>query len=497
MNLKIKSYKVGEVVCIDNFLAINLTPNYLEQLRNLEVISATQETVEIVFELNATPIVFVKNHTEQKISITYQDKNYDSLANFFQQELNISFSINEWMGNFIDSDAQGFADQASFVEFVNKLSQTENLVLKEANNAVLTSLDQLAGQAPEEAKQQLAQLKDLTIKIQEADQKIDVFNNYQNIMNLNKSKRESIALEKERLVQVVSGSKDLIESKTKLQNEIQVMLAGENVTSLKEKATQVKQNRLLKLFNYLKDTRAFHAYDEEEKERNMKIPKTYILLLLTQTLASVVIFFFTGSLSAFIYLVLGYVVIVASGIVFQIQGYDQINVDKDFTELPSSTKKFSLQNDSREEKDLIKNAWVDALEKDLIAVDSSLSARLGDTTYEGLQARLTQLETESSQIDSKLKQLETEKMDQDDYYKFRREYDIFTIERENLLENLKGKMDNAALETIKYTISKVDEAKREGEKPKLKLPFIIFNLKEKTQWIKDISVQDNQILFVE
>ncbi len=497
MNLKIKSYKVGEVVCIDNFLAVNLSPNFLEQLTNLEDLALVPEPVEIIFELNGTSFTFNNNPADQTIIISYQEKTYDSLANFFQTELNLNFSINEWMGSFIDGEAEGFGDQESLVEYVNTLSQDDNVLVKEAHNEILNSVEELSTQATEEVKPTLVQIKELTEKILEADQKIDVFNNYQNIVNQNKAKRENITLEKERLTQVVSGSKDLIESKSKLQNEIQVMLAGENVSTLKQKATQVKQGRLVKLFNYLKDTRAFHDYDEEEKERNLKIPKTYMLLLLTQTLASIAIFFFTRDLSAFLYLGLGYIVIVASGIVFQIQGYDQINVDKDFSELPTTTKKFSLQNDTREEKDLIKNAWVDALEKDLIAVDTSLSARLGDTTYEGLQARLVELDSQSAQIDETLKKLETEKMEQDDYYKFRREYDIFTIERENLLENLKGKMDNAALETIKYTISKVDEAKREGEKPKLKLPFIIFNLKEKIQWIKEIPIQDNQILFVE
>lgn len=497
MNLKIKSYKVGEVVCIDNFLVVNLSPNFLEQLINLEDLAIVPEQVEIVFELNGTSFVLSNNIESQTLIISYQDKTYDSLTNFFQTELNLSFSINEWMGNFVDGETEGFTDQESLVEYVNTLNTDDNLLVKEAHKEILSNVEELSTQAAEEVKPSLIQIKELTEKIIEADQKIELFNNYQNIVNQNKSKRESIALEKERLVQIVTGSKDLIESKAKLQNEIQVMLAGENVSALKQKATQVKQGRLIKLFNYLKDTTAFHSYDEEEKERNLKIPKTYMLLLLTQTLASVAIFFFTRDLSAFLYLALGYIVIVGSGIVFQIQGYDQINVDKDFSELPTTTKKFSLQNDTREEKDLIKNAWVDALEKDLLAVDESLSARLGDTTYEGLQARLVELDSQSAQIDETLKKLETEKMEQDDYYKFRREYDIFTIERENLLENLKGKMDNAALETIKYTISKVDDAKREGEKPKLKLPFIIFNLKEKIEWIKEISMQNNQILFVE
>ncbi len=496
MELKIKSYKIGESTHIDDFTIVSPFVDLVQELKNIETLIPGNEVREIILTIENEPIIIKKDGEAQSVDIVFKDKTFETLEDLFKETFNIQFLLNEWAGSFIDASLEGFEDQQSLSDYISALEQSDDQIINEAQLGVDQLISQTNESAPEDAKIHLFKIQELGQKINESDQKLRAFNSYQKNLDKRKMIRDNIQREKERLVQIATGSKDLIESKSKLQNEITVMLGGDNLDQLKQKTEQVKQSRLSKLFGYLTDTTSMYKFEEEEKERKLRIPKAFVILLLTQTLASVAMFFFTADLIVFLYMVLSYVVIITAGIIFQIYSFDRLGTIEGFVE-ETKTKKFSFKNDSSEEKYLIKNAWVDALSKDLQEVDRSLSVRLGNTTYDELQNKLTNLEKDSANLSDELKKMESEKMDQDDYYKFRREFDIFTIERENLLENLKGKIDNQVLENIKYTIAQIDEARREADKPKLKLPFIIFNLKEKNQWTKDIVAKNNQILFIE
>jgi hypothetical protein len=501
MNLKIKSFKISNDAYINDFVVVKSSPEALASISNPEQINPAAATVhEIVLDLDGDPVTILKNNPENKLDISFKGKQYSSLTEIFTQ-LGESWNPELLQQSFVDISATQIADQSQFASYIASLVSIDGSeVGKRELNGLL---DVEIAKASEETKRDLERFQDLTAKIYGAESKVDVYNNYQRNAKELKEKRDMILIEKERLTQVLSSSKDLIESKTRLEGEIQTVLEGADPVQLAKKAKSVKENRMKKLSTYMQDTSNSHTFDPEEKERNLMIPKTFILILLLQSLFSILIFLLSGDIIAFMYLVLTWVVAIGGGILFQIHGYDPsvrllTSEEQDARLKGTQVKKFSIQNDQSEEKDLIKYAWVEALNKDLEGVVGSLNQRLGNMTYDELQQKLVRLDSEVSTLDVELKKLDEGKMDQDDYYKYRRELDIFSIERENLLVNLEGKVDNGLIENIKYSISRISDAKKSSDKKQIKLPFIIFNLKEKINWIKEIPLQNNtQVLFFE
>jgi hypothetical protein len=498
MDLKIHSYKIGEEFYISEYQVVKSSDLFSSYLQNLDSPITDQLVHEISLDIDREMVMIRKS--SQGTEISFKDKSYSSLNELLTSEFESSFNQQEWEKNLIDISRVHIADQQQLVSMVSALGATTDMS-SSVKAEFKTYLDSEISKASEDSKKNLERFQELTNKIYSAEEKVDTYNNYQKIVKASKEKRDSILREKEKLTQVLSSSKELIESKSRLENEVQTVLEGADPKELMTKAKELKENRMKKLVGYMHDTRSLHKFDPEEKERNLMIPKTFIIILLAQTLLSITLFFVTGDIIAFLYLVLSAIVSIGGGIVFQIHSYDANINSSDTDTLPvviESNRKFNLSNDSSEEKYLIKYAWVEALNKDLDEVVRSLNQRLGNMTYEELQAKLTKLDADLIEVDAHLKKLEGGKIDQDEYYKFRRELDIFSIERENLLVNLEGKVDNGVLENIKYNISRISDAKKTSESKQIKLPFIIFNLKEKINWIKEIPLQNNtQVLFFE
>jgi hypothetical protein len=499
MNLKIHSYKIGEQVYISGYGVVKSSDTFISHLQNLDSQVSDTAIHEISISLDGEMAAMKKSSAG--IEISFKDKSYPSLNELLSTEFESEFNQESFMKNFINISGFHVTDQQQLAAAVTKLGidvDTTTSIKSEFSSFLDTEISK----ASEEAKKSLERFQDLTQKIYSAEEKVDTYNNYQKVVKDSKDKRDSILREKEKLTQILSSSKELIESKNRLENEVKTVLDGADPKELMSKAQQLKENRKKQLVNYMNDTKSQHKFDPEEKERNLMIPKTFVIILLAQTLISITVFFGTGDIIAFLYLILSAVVAIGGGIVFQIHSYDagvlSDNGDDERPLVIESNRKFNLTNDSSEEKDLIKYAWVEALNKDLEEVIKSLNQRLGNMTYDQLQASLANLDQNLIDVDAKLKKLDEGKIDQDEYYKFRRELDIFSIERENLLVNLEGKVDNGVLENIKYNISRISDAKKSSDKKQIKLPFIIFNLKEKINWIKEIPLQSNtQVLFFE
>lgn len=500
MNLKLKSYKINDDVYIGDYSVLKTSDSFISALRNLDTPISDSSTHTI--ELNIDGSICTITKLEEVVTLIFNDASYTSLSELFQAEFKTNFDSNTWKKHFIDINESGVSDVASLNTLLSGL--TKDVVdtdspKKELDNLILQSLES----ETDENKKALQRFQELTAKINASEEKVDAYNNYQNIIKAKKEEKDSILREKERLVQVLSSSKELIESKARLENEVNVVLEGSDPEQLKNTITQVKDTRMNHLVNYMQEVKAQHKYDAEEKERDLMVPKTFIVILLVQSLVSISLFFVTGDVIAFFYLILGWIIAIGGGILFQIYAYDTVaaqfnSSDESIETAPKQRREFMLKVDETQDKDLIKHAWVEALRRDLDEVVSSLNQRLGSMTYEELQNRMKELETKGALLDEEIKKLDVQKIDQDDYYKFRRELDIYSIERENLLVNLEGKVDNGLIENIKYSISRISDAKKVSETKQIKLPFIIFNLKEKVAWIKDLQVQNStQVLFFE
>lgn len=500
MNLKILSYKIGEEFYISDYKVVKSSEVFVSCLQNLDSKISDQAIHQISIDLDGEVVTMTKSVESNEVS--FKDKVYSSLTELFSAELGLTFSQESWAQNVIDISTSQIVDQSQLTTLVSSLgAEVDNTSgLKSELGALI---DGEITKATDDNKKNLERFQELTKKIYSAEEKVDTYNNYQKVVKESKDKKDLILRDKERLAQILSSSKELIEAKSRLENEVRTVLAGSDPEVLKNKAQVLKENRMKSLVGYMQDTRSLHKFDPEEKERNLMVPKTFVIIILVQSLISTTLFFLTGDVIAFLYLVLSAIVSIGGGIIFQIHSYDANilatqNGNEEFPVVIEPSRKFTLASDASEEQELIKYAWVEALNKDLDEVIKSLNQRLGDMTYDELQAKLAKLDADLIEVDAKIKKLDEGKVDQDEYYKFRRELDIFSIERENLMVNLVGKVDNEVIENIKYSISRISDAKKTSESKQVKLPFIIFNLKEKINWIKEIPLQNNtQVLFFE
>jgi conjugal transfer/entry exclusion protein len=380
-----------------------------------------------------------KNHQTNSANI-YENETLFSgtLYEYFKQKLNITINKTLWQQRFLDLRNTSESIEVLIKNLDQKLLESQEIfkkksdLEKEIENAKATSSQ------PSGSKR----MNEINSRIEKIEKEVSSYQNEkQNRDDLegNIKKAES---ELGNLQQTVQSVDDLLVSKTRIESDLKKFTDVVKEPDLNNKIKTLKKNRLERLINFLvnfryKSSANFQSADSDSATSTVLVyGKEIIVLQVVQLILTIVLFIVTRQL--------GVVIAGAASMFFLVVFLIVINMLKSKREVTSmipteeSAQKEAAPapNDPVENALFINAAWIQALELELQKVNTMISQRFGDMSYDQVTSKINEIKTNIQKWNSDLQTMNANSLSSEEYYKKRRELDILKIEKENL--ELKG-----------------------------------------------------------
>lgn len=427
---------------ISPFLPISKGLEFLNEFRKIDtIVQSPSLTYRFIFTIVGDKIEVEKNGNENKVICRLNEEIAEKDFFYLLDSINIPVKKEEWVNAVIDG---------SKVKIIS------------INDVIKTIYKPIELKFPENLKNSIENAKTLYSKLLDFDQNIKLIQNLASKQKDFENEKKLLESEKKKISDKIETIKSLLDSKSKVSQK----LVNLQKNSIRDDAKVIEiQNRV----NSLKLNQALKEREEEDLDVGTKrlltgkiiIPLVFIVLIIT-----ILIVILTRNP---IYLISGLSFIILLILVLYYLNFNYREKIK-LKEIDSKIDEDNAQLNDPFKNPYVQNSYFNAIEKENEILEKEIVKRLRGENPESLVNDLKKIDERLIVLQQELNKLSNNK--EDDLYKLRREFDILSIEFENIEKGFKDQVDTV-------------ELRRSVEKSELILPVIFINFKEESKLINN------------